>query len=60
MGHVHGVARPPRVLSAATSLSLSVLFVAVYGATAWLTSLRGDVGDVVVRLGTAPPASSHG
>ena len=45
MGHVHGVARAPRVLNAAAaSLSLSVLFVAVYGATAWLTSLRGDVG----------------
>ena len=44
MGHVHGVARAPRVLSAAASLSLSALFVAVYGATAWLTSLRGDVG----------------
>jgi protein-tyrosine phosphatase/membrane-associated phospholipid phosphatase len=44
MGHVHGVARAPRVLSAGTSLALSVLFVAVYGTTAWLTSLRGDVG----------------
>jgi protein-tyrosine phosphatase/membrane-associated phospholipid phosphatase len=44
MGHVHGVGRAPRVLSAAASLSLSALFVAVYGATAWLTSLRGDVG----------------
>ena len=99
MGHVHGVARAPRVLTArgeslaafdgrcipggcvappsntpgilgrralpagrlarlgatpdfhhgllsaaAASLSLSILFVAVYGATAWLTSLRGDVG----------------
>jgi membrane-associated phospholipid phosphatase len=44
MGHVHGVARAPRVLSATASLSLSALFVAVYGATAWLTSLRGDVG----------------
>jgi len=44
MGHVHGVARAPRVLRAATSVALSVLFVAVYGATAWLTSLRSDVG----------------
>jgi protein-tyrosine phosphatase/membrane-associated phospholipid phosphatase len=44
MGHVHGVARPTRVLSGATSLSLSTLFVAVYGTTAWLTSRRGDVG----------------
>src|SRR6185503_19945901 len=45
MGHVHGVARAPRGLkAAAASLSLSVLFVAVYGATAWLTSLRDDVG----------------
>lgn len=45
MGHLHGVPRPARALSAAaTSLYLSVLFVAVYGATSWLTSLRADVG----------------
>lgn len=43
MGHVHGVTRPPRLLSAATSLYLSLLFVVVYGATGWLTSLRADV-----------------
>ncbi len=43
MGHVHGVARPPSLLSAATSLYLSLLFVVVYGATGWLTSLRTDV-----------------
>ena len=30
-------------VSAATSLYLSLLFVVVYGATGWLTSLRGDV-----------------
>jgi len=44
MGHVHRVARPTRALRAATSLLLSILFVAVYGGTGWLTSLRGDVG----------------
>ena len=44
MGHVHGVTGAPRVLSAATSAGLSILFVAVYGATGWLTSLRNDVG----------------
>ena len=34
MGHLHGVARPARALSAATSRRcLSVLFLAVYGAT---------------------------
>lgn len=41
MGHLHRVSRPTRAL---TSLYLSVLFSAVYGATNWLTSLRADVG----------------
>ena len=44
MGHVHGIARPPRALTAGVSLSLSILFVVVYGATGWLTSLRANVG----------------
>jgi len=45
MGHLHSGSRPARALSAAaTSLYLSVLFVAVYGATSWLTSLRVHVG----------------
>ena len=44
MGHVHGVARHPRALNAWTALGLSVLFVAVYSATGWITSLRPDVG----------------
>lgn len=44
MGNVHGVARPPRLLSAATALALSLLFIAVYGFTGWLTSLRPNVG----------------
>jgi membrane-associated phospholipid phosphatase len=44
MGHVHRVTRPTRALKGATSLLLSILFVAVYGATGWLTSLRGHVG----------------
>lgn len=41
MGHLHGVSRRARAL---TSLYLSGLFIAVYGATNWLTSLRSDVG----------------
>jgi protein-tyrosine phosphatase/membrane-associated phospholipid phosphatase len=45
MGHVHGIARPARGVRAAASLSLSVLFLAVYGTAAWITSLRGDVGS---------------
>ena len=44
MGNVYGVARPPRLLSAATAFSLSVLFIMVYGFTGWFTSLRADVG----------------
>ena len=44
MGNVHSVARPPRVLSATAALSLSILFITVYGLTAWLTSLRTAVG----------------
>src|SRR3954467_10538374 len=43
MGHVQRLPRPPRALSAATALWLCALFVAVYGATGWLTSLRADV-----------------
>ena len=46
MGHLHRVDRPARPLSAAaaTSLSLSALFVAVYATTSWLASQRADVG----------------
>src|SRR5213595_2695218 len=45
MGHLHGVSRPPRPLTAAaTSIYLSVLFVAIYATTSWLASLRTDVG----------------
>jgi protein-tyrosine phosphatase/membrane-associated phospholipid phosphatase len=44
MGHLHGVSRAPRPLTAAaTSISLSLLFVVVYGTTSWLASLRTDV-----------------
>jgi protein-tyrosine phosphatase/membrane-associated phospholipid phosphatase len=44
MRDVHGLARPPRALSAATAAWLSLLFIAVYGGTGWLTSVRSDVG----------------
>src|SRR5919112_564104 len=45
MGHLHGVARAPRAVSAAlTSLYLSMLFVGIYGAASWITSLRTHVG----------------
>jgi protein-tyrosine phosphatase/membrane-associated phospholipid phosphatase len=45
MGHLHGVSRAPRPLTAAaTSISLSLLFVVVYGTTSWLASMRPDVG----------------
>jgi membrane-associated phospholipid phosphatase len=45
MGHLHGVSRAPRPLTAAaTSIYLSVLFVVVYGTTSWLGSLRTNVG----------------
>ena len=46
MGHLHGVSRAPRPLTAAaTSIYLSLLFVVVYGTTSWLASLRTDVGS---------------
>jgi membrane-associated phospholipid phosphatase len=44
MRNVHGVDRPPRLLSGATALALSILFIAIYGLTGWFTSLRADVG----------------
>jgi protein-tyrosine phosphatase/membrane-associated phospholipid phosphatase len=44
MRDVHGLGRPPRALSAATALWLSLLFVSIYGGTGWLTSLRSHVG----------------
>ena len=44
MGNVHGVARPSRALSGTAALSLSILFITVYGLTGWLTSLRSGVG----------------
>ena len=44
MGNVHGVGRPSRLLSATTAVSLSILFITVYGLTGWLTSLRAEVG----------------
>jgi predicted protein tyrosine phosphatase len=47
MGNVHGVARPPRLLSGATALALSLLFIFVYGLTGWITSVRADVGTWV-------------
>jgi membrane-associated phospholipid phosphatase len=46
MGHLHGVSRPPRPLTAAaTSIYLSLLFVIVYGTTSWFASQRTDVGS---------------
>ena len=47
MGNVHSVARPPRLVSAATALALSLLFIIVYGLTGWITSVRPDVGTWV-------------
>jgi len=44
MGNVHRLDRPSRLLSGATALALSLLFVMVYGLASWLTSLRADVG----------------
>ena len=44
MGNVHGVVRPSRLLSGATAVSLSILFITVYGLAGWLTSLRTEVG----------------
>jgi len=45
MGYLHGVSRAPGPLTAAaTSISLSLLFVVVYGTTSWLASMRPDVG----------------
>jgi len=46
MGHLHGVSRAPRPLTAAaTSIYMSLLFVVVYGTANWLASLRTDVGS---------------
>jgi membrane-associated phospholipid phosphatase len=44
MGHLHGVSRPSRLIAAATSIYLSLLFVGVYGTTSRLASERTDVG----------------
>jgi membrane-associated phospholipid phosphatase len=44
MGNVHRFDRPSRLLSGATALALSLLFVMVYGLASWLTSLRADAG----------------
>ena len=44
MGNVHGFDRPSRLLSGMAVVSLSTLFIAVYGLTGWVTSLRADVG----------------
>jgi membrane-associated phospholipid phosphatase len=44
MGNVHGLERPSRLLSGATAIALSLLFVTIYGLAGWLTSLRADVG----------------
>ncbi len=48
MGHLHGVAGPPArrliVPAAATSASLSALFLVVYGLTNWAATLRADAG----------------
>ena len=47
MGNVHSLDRPSRLLSGATALALSLLFVTIYGLAGWLTSLRADVGTWV-------------
>ena len=47
MGHVHRLDRPSYLVSGATALALSLLFVVVYGLTSWWTSLRPDVGTWV-------------
>ncbi len=47
MGNVHGVDRPPYLVSGVTALTLSLLFIMVYGLTGWVTSLRADVGTWV-------------
>ena len=48
MGNLHGVAGTPRrgliLQAAAASAALSLLFLAVYGGTNWLSSRRSDVG----------------
>ncbi len=48
MGNLHGVAGTPRkgliLQAAAASVGLSLLFLAVYGGTNWLSSRRSDVG----------------
>jgi membrane-associated phospholipid phosphatase len=44
MGNVHRLARPSRLLSGATAVSLSILFITVYSLTGWLASLRTEVG----------------
>lgn len=44
MGNVHSLDRPSRLLSGATALALSLLFVTIYGLAGWVTSLRSDVG----------------
>ena len=44
MGNVHRLDRPSSLVSGATALVLSLLFVTVYGLASWLTSLRADVG----------------
>ena len=44
MGNVYSLDRPSRLLSGATALVLSLLFITIYGLAGWLTSLRADVG----------------
>ena len=44
MGHVHRLDRPSYLLSGATAIALSLLFVVIYGVAGWITSLRTDVG----------------
>jgi PAP2 superfamily protein len=44
MRNVHRLHRPSYLVSGATALALSLLFVMVYGAASWLASLRADVG----------------
>ena len=51
MGNVHGVARPPRLLSAGTALALSLLFIAVYGLDRLAHVPAPKRRDVVVRVG---------
>jgi hypothetical protein len=52
MGNIHrldGASRRGLTEAALVAAFTSVLFIVVYGGCSWLTSLRGDVGSVVLR-----------